>query len=102
MNQNQLLCIEAFRPLTFVGVGVSCSPPSVRQRGDLFYLQPNRSCVPSSPLWFLPAPLNDNTMEAVMMRTLAVRELRGGPGGGAGPAPRTLGDPSFTPDQDSQ
>lgn len=89
--ENPLRC-----PVRLYEFYLSKCPGSVRQRSDLFYLQPDRSCVPSSPLWFQPAPLNDTTMEAVMMRILAVRELRGG----AGTAPRAPDDPSFTPNQD--
>ncbi|KAL3984206.1 calpain-5 [Sarotherodon galilaeus] len=51
---------------------------SLRQRSDLFYLQPDRSCLPSSPLWFSPAPLNDSSVEATIIRILAVRGLEEG------------------------
>lgn len=56
----------------------------MRQRTDLFYLQPERSCVPSSPLWFSVAPLDDRTLEAMLVRVLAVRELHGANGRGLG------------------
>ena len=29
-----------------------CSPDSVRTRNDMYYLLPERSCVPDSPVWF--------------------------------------------------
>ncbi|XP_026156664.1 uncharacterized protein LOC113126760 [Mastacembelus armatus] len=48
----------------------------VKRRSDLFYLQPDRSCVPSSPLWFSSAPLDYSIMEAMLVRVLAVRELQ--------------------------
>uniref|UniRef100_A0AAZ1XJS5 DUF3504 domain-containing protein n=1 Tax=Oreochromis aureus TaxID=47969 RepID=A0AAZ1XJS5_OREAU len=51
-------------------------PASLRQRSDLFYLQPDRSCLPSSPLWFSLAPLNDSSVEATIIRILAVRGLQ--------------------------
>lgn len=52
------------------------SPESVRQRSDLFYLQPKHRCTPSSPLWFSSTPLDDATTDAMLTRILAVRELQ--------------------------
>lgn len=74
-NDLTLLLLSFFKN-TFSSV--SCSPASLRQRSDLFYLQPDRSCLPSSPLWFSPAPLNDSSVEATIIRILAVRGLQGG------------------------
>ncbi|XP_013768022.1 zinc finger MYM-type protein 4-like [Pundamilia nyererei] len=48
---------------------------------------PDRSCLPSSPLWFSPAPLNDSSVEATIIRILAVRGLQGGEREGACMAP---------------
>lgn len=48
---------------------------SVKQRTNLFYLHPERCCVPNSPLWFSSIPLDDSTMEAMLTRILTVREL---------------------------
>ena len=31
---------------------LSKCPESVKNRNDMFYLQPERSCVPDSPVWF--------------------------------------------------
>lgn len=83
-NDLKLLLISFFKN-TFSSV--SCSPASLRQRSDLFYLQPDRSCLPSSPLWFSPAPLNDSSVEATIIRILAVRGLQGGEREGACMAP---------------
>lgn len=52
------------------------SPESVRHRADLFYLHPDHSCVPNSPLWFSSNPLDDRTVEAMLVRILAVREVQ--------------------------
>ncbi|KAM4538846.1 zinc finger MYM-type protein 4-like isoform 2-T2 [Odontesthes bonariensis] len=49
---------------------------SVRQSSDLFYLQLDHSCVPSSPVWFSPTPLDDVTMDAMIVRILTIRGLR--------------------------
>ncbi|XP_029976246.1 zinc finger MYM-type protein 4 [Salarias fasciatus] len=48
---------------------------SVKQRTNVFYLHPERCCVPNSPLWFSSVPLDDRTMEAMLVRILTVREL---------------------------
>ncbi|CAB1437452.1 unnamed protein product [Pleuronectes platessa] len=52
------------------------SSESVKQRSDLFFLQPDRCCVPSSPHWFSSSPLDGDTMEAMLARLLTVRELQ--------------------------
>ncbi|XP_062266196.1 zinc finger MYM-type protein 4-like [Platichthys flesus] len=49
---------------------------SVKQRSDLFFLRPDRCCVPSSPHWFSSSPLDGDTMEAMLTRLLTVRELQ--------------------------
>lgn len=77
------------------------SSESVRRRTDLFYLEPDRCCVPNSPLWFSSTPLDDSTMEAMLVRTLAVRELQGEDGRAVDQ--RRSDDTLFTPDEeDSQ
>lgn len=47
----------------------------MKQRTDVFYLEPERCCVPNSPLWFSSNPLDDGTMDAMLVRILTVREL---------------------------
>uniref|UniRef100_A0A8C4NJ04 THAP-type domain-containing protein n=1 Tax=Dicentrarchus labrax TaxID=13489 RepID=A0A8C4NJ04_DICLA len=74
---------------------------SVTQRTDLFYLQPDRSCVPNSPLWFSSTPLDSGTMEAMLVRTLAVGELQWEYRRGVDQ--QTADDSTFIPDEeDSQ
>lgn len=53
----------------------SFSSESVKQRSNVFYLLPERCCVPNSPLWFSTTPLDDSTMEAMLIRILSVRDL---------------------------
>ncbi|XP_029370194.1 zinc finger MYM-type protein 4-like isoform X2 [Echeneis naucrates] len=48
----------------------------VRQRRDLFYLCPDHHCVISSPLWFSFTPLDDSTLQDMLIRILTVRELQ--------------------------
>lgn len=70
-TENPLRC-----PVRLTEFYLSKCPESVRNRSDVFYLLPDRSCVPSSPLWFLPSPLDHATMEAMVVRILAVREIQ--------------------------
>ncbi|KAF4100382.1 zinc finger MYM-type protein 4 isoform X3 [Onychostoma macrolepis] len=51
-----------------------CSP-SVRQRTTDFYLSPERSCVPNSPMWFSTTSLSDEALDGMLTRILTVREL---------------------------
>ncbi|XP_026144608.1 zinc finger MYM-type protein 4 isoform X2 [Carassius auratus] len=51
-----------------------CSP-SVRQRTTEFYLSPERSCVPNSPMWFSTTSLSDDVLDSMLTRILTVREL---------------------------
>ncbi|XP_018104995.1 zinc finger MYM-type protein 4 isoform X1 [Xenopus laevis] len=48
---------------------------SVKQRNDVFYLQPERSCVPNSPMWFSTMPIDPGTLESMLTRILMVREV---------------------------
>ncbi|XP_036948803.1 uncharacterized protein LOC119016720 isoform X3 [Acanthopagrus latus] len=69
--ENPLRC-----PVRLYEFYLSKCPESVRQRADLFYLHPDHSCVPSSPLWFSSTPLDDSTVEAMLVQILAVREVQ--------------------------
>lgn len=52
-----------------------CSPESLRTRNDVFYLQPERSCIAESPLWYSVIPMDRSTLESMLNRILAVREI---------------------------
>lgn len=61
------------------------SPESLRNRNDVFYLQPERSCIAESPLWYSVIPMDKSMLESMLNRILAVREIyeehsRGGGG----------------------
>uniref|UniRef100_A0A4W6DBP6 TRASH domain-containing protein n=1 Tax=Lates calcarifer TaxID=8187 RepID=A0A4W6DBP6_LATCA len=71
-TENPLRC-----PVRLYEFYLSKCSESVRQRRDLFYLRPEHRCVPSSPLWFSSTLLDDSTLEAMLVRTLTVRELQG-------------------------
>lgn len=76
------------------------SSESVKQRTNLFYLQPERCCVPNSPLWFSSTPLDDSTMEAMLIRILTVRELHLKTRKEEEVEKETTDDPSFVPDEE--
>lgn len=58
--------------LTFLSL---CSPESLRNRNDIFYLQPERSCIAESPLWYSVIPMDRSMLESMLNRILAVREI---------------------------
>lgn len=47
----------------------------VKQRTSVFYLRPERSCVPNSPLWFSQMSLDDEELESMLARILTIREI---------------------------
>ncbi|XP_053719835.1 zinc finger MYM-type protein 4 isoform X1 [Synchiropus splendidus] len=69
-RRNPLRC-----PVRLYEFYLSKCPESVKQRTDLFYLQPENCCVPNSPLWFSSTPLEDTTLDSMLTRILVVREL---------------------------
>ncbi|XP_028937348.1 zinc finger MYM-type protein 4 isoform X3 [Ornithorhynchus anatinus] len=48
---------------------------SVKQRSDVFYLQPELSCVPNSPMWYSTLPIDPGTLDTMLTRILLVREV---------------------------
>ncbi|XP_043573788.1 zinc finger MYM-type protein 4 isoform X6 [Chiloscyllium plagiosum] len=48
---------------------------SVKSRSDVFYLQPERSCVPDSPMWYSTLPTDPAILDAMLTRILMVREV---------------------------
>ncbi|XP_069033058.1 zinc finger MYM-type protein 4-like isoform X1 [Embiotoca jacksoni] len=89
-TENPLRC-----PVRLYEFYLSKCSESVKQRTNLFYLHPERCCVPNSPLWFSSTPLDDGTMEAMLTRILTVRELHLRP---EEETERTPDDPAFLPD----
>lgn len=51
------------------------SPESVKTRNDVFYLQPERSCVPDSPVWYSTQPLNRHSLAKMLHRVKMVKEI---------------------------
>ncbi|KAM6974370.1 zinc finger MYM-type protein 4-like [Tautogolabrus adspersus] len=71
-TENPLRC-----PVRLYGFYLSKCSESVRRHPGLFYLQPDRHCVPDSLVWFSSSPLDDSTLEAMLVRILAVRQMWG-------------------------
>uniref|UniRef100_UPI0037E71B6F zinc finger MYM-type protein 4-like n=1 Tax=Semicossyphus pulcher TaxID=241346 RepID=UPI0037E71B6F len=95
-TENPLRC-----PVRLYEFYLSKCSESVKQRTNLFYLHPERCCVPNSPLWFSSTLLDDSTMEAMLIRILTVRELhiRMRKEGGAEQRRKT-DDPPFIPEEE--
>ncbi|XP_062291642.1 uncharacterized protein LOC133996101 isoform X2 [Scomber scombrus] len=92
-TENPLRC-----PVRLYEFYVSKCPKSVRRRSDLFYLQPDHFCLPNSLVWFSTTPLDDDTMEAMLIRTLTIRELWRE--NRSGTDQQTTDDPPFIPDEE--
>ncbi|XP_063403183.1 zinc finger MYM-type protein 4-like isoform X2 [Mytilus trossulus] len=55
---------------------LSKCPESIKNRSDAFYLVPERSCVPDSPVWYSTSNLQTEAMNKMLNRTLLVREIQ--------------------------
>ncbi|KAJ8266472.1 hypothetical protein GJAV_G00130810 [Gymnothorax javanicus] len=69
-RKNPLRC-----PVKFFEFYLSKCSGSVRDRSDMFYLQPERSCVAESPLWYSAVPMDRGTLANMLNRILVVREI---------------------------
>ncbi|XP_039289251.1 zinc finger MYM-type protein 3 isoform X2 [Nilaparvata lugens] len=54
---------------------LSKCPESVKSKGELFYLQPERSCVPDSPVWYSTQALAEESLTRVLNRLKMVKEI---------------------------
>jgi len=52
------------------------SPESIKNRNDVFYLVPERSCVPDSPVWYSTQSLGSHAMVKMLNRLNTVREVQ--------------------------
>ena len=52
------------------------SPESIKNRSDIFYPVPERSCVPDSPVWYSTMPITLDVMTKMLTRILLVREIQ--------------------------
>lgn len=51
-------------------------PESIKNRSDAFYLVPERSCVPDSPVWYSTQNLSTEAMNKMLHRIRLVREIQ--------------------------
>ncbi|CAJ1074037.1 zinc finger MYM-type protein 4-like isoform X2 [Xyrichtys novacula] len=54
---------------------LSRCPESVKKRSDAFYLQPEQNVHTRSPYWYTAQPLEATTLQSMLTRILAVREV---------------------------
>ncbi|XP_050556360.1 uncharacterized protein LOC118277789 isoform X2 [Spodoptera frugiperda] len=62
-------------PLKLFEFYISKCPESVRTRNDVLYLQPERSCVPDSPVWYSTQPLSREALAKMLHRVKMVKEI---------------------------
>lgn len=96
-TENPLRC-----PVRLYEFYLSKCSESVKQRTNIFYLLPERSCVPNSPLWFSSTPLDDATLETMLIRILTVRELHLKSRTAGGRKPQIPGDQTLSPDEEEE
>ncbi|KAL1492753.1 hypothetical protein ABEB36_010958 [Hypothenemus hampei] len=69
-EENPLRC-----PVKLYEFYLSKCPESVKTRNDVFYLQPERSCVPDSPVWYSTMHLPKEALEKMLHRVKMVKEI---------------------------
>lgn len=69
-EDNPLRC-----PVKLYEFYLSKCPESVKTRNDVFYLLPERSCVPDSPVWYSTMPLPRAALEKMLHRIKMVKEI---------------------------
>ncbi|XP_054271190.1 zinc finger MYM-type protein 3-like [Macrosteles quadrilineatus] len=69
-EENPLRC-----PVKLYEFYLSKCPESVKNRNDVFYLQPERSCVPDSPVWYSTMALQREPLEKMLNRVKMVKEI---------------------------
>uniref|UniRef100_A0A182JRG5 TRASH domain-containing protein n=1 Tax=Anopheles christyi TaxID=43041 RepID=A0A182JRG5_9DIPT len=69
-EENPLRC-----PVKLYEFYLSKCPESVKTRNDVFYLQPERSCVPDSPVWYSTQPLSKEALTKMLHRVKMVKEI---------------------------
>ncbi|KAJ6636144.1 Zinc finger MYM-type protein 3 [Pseudolycoriella hygida] len=69
-EENPLKC-----PVKLYEFYLSKCPESVKTRNDVFYLQPERSCVPDSPVWYSTQALGKESLCKMLHRVKMVKEI---------------------------
>lgn len=68
--ENPLRC-----PVKLYEFYLSKCPEQTKTRNDAFYLWPERSCVPDSPVWYSVQTVNETKMRTMLQRVMLVREV---------------------------
>ncbi|XP_077977810.1 zinc finger MYM-type protein 3-like [Glandiceps talaboti] len=69
-TDNPLRC-----PVKLYEFYLSKCPESVRNKSDVFYLVPEKSCVPDSPVWYSGLPVGQPIMHKMLTRNIMVKEV---------------------------
>ncbi|KAL3881355.1 hypothetical protein ACJMK2_027804, partial [Sinanodonta woodiana] len=69
--ENPLRC-----PVKLYEFYLSKCPESIKNRNDMFYLVPERSCVPDSPVWYSTQSQTIDVMTKMLNRVRLVREIQ--------------------------
>lgn len=72
------LNLKLFEMCGFLFLRALClnSPESIKNRSDVFYLVPERSCVPDSPVWYSAMSLGLEGMTRMLNRLRVIREIQ--------------------------
>ncbi|XP_054706538.1 zinc finger MYM-type protein 4-like [Uloborus diversus] len=72
----QVESTDALRcPVKLYEFYLSKCPESVKARNDIFYLYPERSCVPDSPVWYSTQPLGQEVIAKMIQRIKFVKGI---------------------------
>lgn len=69
-EENSLRC-----PVKLFEFYMTKCPENVKNREDMFYLMPERSCVPNSPVWYSSFRLERRELEKILNRIKMVKEI---------------------------
>ncbi|CAG0914068.1 unnamed protein product [Notodromas monacha] len=70
-GENPLRC-----PIRLYEFYLSKCPESIKGKNEVFYLFPERSCVPHSPVWYSTQPLSEQVISKMLHRITLVREIQ--------------------------
>ena len=62
-------------PVRLFDFYLSKCPEGVKNRNDVFYLQPEFSCVPDSPIWFTTKAIDEKSFQKMFRRIHFVKEI---------------------------
>ncbi|XP_030851277.1 zinc finger MYM-type protein 3 isoform X3 [Strongylocentrotus purpuratus] len=72
-TENPLRC-----PVKLYEFYLSKCPESIKMRNEIFYLLPEHSCIPDSPVWYSATTLPDEEVERMLRRYGMIQEVQAG------------------------